>query len=122
MKIIINTCFGGFDLSDAAFEAFIQAGAKAITSDDLDEFGELHQGQDADVIADFHEGKMHYFLCDERRARADARLVAAVERLGAKANGFLAKLKVVEIPDSITFDIVDYDGKEHIAEKHQTWA
>jgi hypothetical protein len=53
--------------------------------------------------------------------RADPDLVAAVETLGAKANGSCAKLKVVEIPDGTDYEISEYDGNEHIAERHRTW-
>jgi hypothetical protein len=28
---------------------------------------------------------------------------------------------VIEIPDDVEWIIVDYDGMEHIAEKHRTW-
>ena len=53
--------------------------------------------------------------------RADPLLVAAVEALGEKANGKCARLCVTEIPDSIDWEIDDYDGMERIAEKHRTW-
>jgi hypothetical protein len=33
----------------------------------------------------------------------------------------MAELEVVEIPDDVEWIIVDYDGMEHIAEKHRTW-
>jgi hypothetical protein len=29
---------------------------------------------------------------------------------------------VVEIPDGTDYEISEYDGNEHIAEKHRTWA
>ncbi len=32
-----------------------------------------------------------------------------------------SELKVVEIPDDVEFFIKDYDGMEHVAEKHRTW-
>ncbi len=53
--------------------------------------------------------------------RDDPRLVAIVEQLGHLANGFCAELKVVEIPDDVDWGIHDYDGQEHIYEKHRTW-
>lgn len=58
--------------------------------------------------------------------RTDSRnhplLVRVVEELGAKANGRFAKLKVVEIPDDVEWEIAEYDGNEHVAEKHRTWS
>ena len=53
--------------------------------------------------------------------RDDPMLVDVVERLGDKANGDWAELKVIEIPDDIEYTIHEYDGFEHIAEKHRTW-
>jgi hypothetical protein len=53
--------------------------------------------------------------------RTDAFLVAAVEALQDGAGGECAKLRVVEIPDGTDYEIEEYDGNEHIAEKHRTW-
>ena len=53
--------------------------------------------------------------------RDDPKLVACVETLGNKANGTHAELAAVEIPDDVDYIIEEYDGFEHIAEKHRTW-
>lgn len=53
--------------------------------------------------------------------RTDPKLVECVETLGDIASGSLAKLKVVEIPDDVEWEIDDYDGVEWIAEVHRTW-
>jgi hypothetical protein len=53
--------------------------------------------------------------------RADPVLIQVVEELGEAANGKYAELKVVEIPDGTEYEISEYGGMEHIAEKHQTW-
>lgn len=36
-------------------------------------------------------------------------------------NQNFAKLKVVEIPDDVDWEVEDYDGVEWIAEKHRVW-
>ena len=54
--------------------------------------------------------------------RADKFLVQVVEELGEEASGSCAKLKVVEIPEGVKYEISEYDGKEHIAEQHRTWS
>lgn len=41
--------------------------------------------------------------------------------LGDKANGSCAKLQIVDIPNGTDYTIEEYDGNEHIAEKHRTW-
>jgi hypothetical protein len=53
--------------------------------------------------------------------RNDPVLVKIVEELGSKSFGFAANLKIVEIPDDVNWEVVQYDGLEHIAEKHRTW-
>lgn len=59
---------------------------------------------------------------DSREAdRKDPNLVRVVEELGAAANGAHAKLRIVEIPDDVEFEIDEYDGNEHVAEVHRTW-
>lgn len=54
--------------------------------------------------------------------REDPLLIQAIEELGEEANGRCAKLKIVEIPDDVEYEIEEYDGNEHIAEVHQTWS
>lgn len=54
--------------------------------------------------------------------REDPLLIQVVEELGEAANGACAELKVVEIPSSTQYTIEEYDGREHIAEVHRTWA
>ena len=53
--------------------------------------------------------------------RTDPLLIQVVEELGEEASGICAKLKIIEIPDGIAWEISEYDGNEHVAEKHQTW-
>lgn len=53
--------------------------------------------------------------------RANPKLVECVETLGKEANGYLADLKVVEIPDDVDWQIEEYDGVEWVSEKHRTW-
>jgi len=55
-------------------------------------------------------------------SRTDPILVAMVEENSNLYSGSLSQLRVVEIPDDVDWEISDYDGREHIAEKHRTWA
>ena len=55
-------------------------------------------------------------------SRDDPVLVEVVEHLGSAANGDYADLKVVEIPEGVDWYVEDYDGVEHIAERHRTWS
>ena len=53
--------------------------------------------------------------------RTDPILISMIEEDSEKYSGQSARLVVVEIPDDVDWHISDYDGREHIAEKHRTW-
>ena len=93
MKIAINTTWGGFGLSKAAYE-FLNL--------PWDGYG-----------YDF----------DDEEKRTDPDLIRCIETLGsAAASGEHAEVKVVEIPDGTDFYIHNYDGIETIHEHHKSWS
>ena len=73
-----------------------------------------HAGDDEFYISpyDFHSWEK----------RSDQDLVRIVEELGEKSWGRFAELNVVEIPDDVEFQVMEYDGIEWVAEKHRTWS
>ena len=92
-KVIINTCCGGFSLSELACETY---------------------ARDRGILrSEFSQYELE---------RDDPFLVGVVEQLGNKANGDYSKLKVVEIPADVKYTIEEYDGSEWIAEVHRTWS
>ena len=92
MKIVVNRCYGGFGLSEEAY----------------------------DFLGLKWDGYYGYaYMPDDKRT--DPKLVECVEKLGEKANGKFAKLEVVEIPDDVMWEISSYDGWETIEEKHRSW-
>jgi len=107
-KVVINACFGGFSISRAAAEHMATAGSDKAKI-------ELKEAASEDRWYGYGPGADGY-------SRDDPFLVAAVEALGEKASGDLAALKVVEIPDGVEWEIEEYDGNEHIAEKHRCWS
>ena len=124
MKVVINDCFGGFGLSDAAVERCLELGMK------LTIYGE--DGGYADPTAHFVKldkpsfGQGYYPVHnyeDENAFRCNPILIQAVEELGEKADGKYAKLKVVYIPFETTegWHVSEYDGSERIEEDHRTW-
>lgn len=57
------------------------------------------------------------------RPRDCKKLVHCVQLLGSKeASGAYAELKIVEVPDGIKWEIEEYDGREHVAQVHETWS
>lgn len=100
MKVVINTCIGGFGLSKTAYKFL---GLK------WDNYG--------------HGTTEEIDYCYNDKNRASPKLVRCVEQLGEKANGTYARLKVVEIPDDVDWYIYRHEiGPEVIHEKHRTWS
>jgi len=121
MKIVINCDFGGFGLSETAFEMLLnQKGiewekvntGKVFGFDSISYFHKGHAGDDKYYISD----------SDYYGDRTDKDLVEIVENLKDDANGNYSCLKVVEIPDDVNWYIAEYDGREHVAERHRTWS
>jgi len=110
MKVVINSDFGGFSLSDEAIEAY--ADRKGI---------KLKKEKTTFGITLFTNIVTNEDFESRDIKRSDSDLVAVIESLGEKANGFAASLKVVEIPEDVDWYIEEYDGNEWVAEKHRTW-
>ena len=91
MKVVINSCFGGFSLSKKAYE-FLGL--------EWDGYGYA------------------YNSIDLRTARE---LVECVETLGKEASGTFAQLKVIDIPDDANYQIKENDGRERIEEVRRCW-
>jgi hypothetical protein len=111
MKIVINSDYGGVSLSDLAIESYAER--KGITL-------RKEERTDSVLSSDYYLDNDEWFNCREI-PRNDPTLVAVVEKLGDKANGFCATLKVVEISEDVDWYIEEYDGNEWVAEKHRTW-
>ncbi len=113
MKIVINTCFGGFGLSNEAILLYGQLAGIALVEGPA-EYSMTHYYVDS--VSD--ENYFSYYEI----ARDDGFLIEVVETLGEAANGGHASLKVVDIPDDIEWHLEEYDGVEHVAEAHRTWS
>lgn len=116
MKVLINACFGGFGLSDAAFEKLLDRRGIAWEKQE-GKFGGI------DYFHAGHLGDYDHYLYDRNSTenRADPDLIAVFEEMGDLANGRYSRLKIVEVPDDVEWEIDEYDGNEWIAEKHRTW-
>lgn len=142
MKIVINKCYGGFGLSFAAQkeylkrkgkQAFFYEQTKYKHRDGKDEYTRLEKiNKETSSISTFcstkdlgkttkkwPNQKDNFYYGDIDRTDPD--LVAIIEKLGDKANGLLAKLKIVDIPDGVGYSIDNYDGVESIHEAHEVW-
>jgi len=105
-KIVINKCYGGYSLSRRAVQALAER--KALPT--VEKYDYLYL-----VYPDGTE------LGPADIPRDDPDLVAVVESLGTEANGRHSELKIVTVPDNVNWYIDEYDGAEHVAERHKTW-
>ena len=65
---------------------------------------------------------MEKYGINSRVDRSDYRLVNCVETLGGSvAGGKFSVLGIIEIPDDVEWEIEEYDGYEHVVEKHRSW-
>lgn len=129
MKVVINVCFGGFGLSDKAFELWLKLKGIKWVEKRCDTYYtipiEEYEKKSAESLkkhGDYRDiNDKGYVLIDYDIPRDDPDLIKIVEELKDEANGFCAQLKVVEIPDGIEWEIDEYDGNETVEEKHRTW-
>ena len=113
--IVINRAHSGFGLSNEAILLYLDLAGIAYTLEpQADRDSQTRWGDKIMVNGkEFHD---RYDI-----ARDDPALVTVVRRLGSKANSSYAKLKIVEVPAGVVWQIDDYDGKEWVAEVHRTW-
>lgn len=92
MEIIINECFGGYNLSDKVIMLYAKL-----------------------------KGISYHLVMPKTILRTDPDLIKVVKKLGQEASGRFAKLKIVEIPDGVEWEIDEYGGAEQVVEKHRIW-
>jgi hypothetical protein len=127
MKVVINSCFGGFSLSlEGQIEWAQRKGysyiVDSVYEDSIDKCVHL---TDASTYLD---GTLNEWYSTDYGStliydipRTDPVLVSMVLEDGPKYSGTSADLTVVNIPDDIRWHIEDYDGRETVAENHRTW-
>ena len=132
MKIVINTCFGGWGLSHAAYLRYAEL--KGI---ELYAYKENYRTEELEEVNNFKDNTFiqyatkqvsnkkelneNYFYLSRDESRTDPLVIQVVEELGKKASSCLAKLKIIEIPDGTEWELDDYDGVESIHETHRVW-
>lgn len=151
MKLVINKCFSGFSLSplavkrmaelrgeecfffkeknceytpitvEAAQKEFMWSAFKVKNPTDYFSYKDFHNLSMEDRRK-MNENYSKISLDCRPENRSDPILVQTVEELGEKANGRHAKLKVVEIPDEIEWEIDEYDGMEIVRETSRSWS
>lgn len=105
-KIVYSACYGGFSLSDEAIRLYLELKGYKYTETPT-KFG----------YTDFTvEGWDDFY--DREIDRADPILVEVVEKLGKKANGAFADLRIEDVPKGTVYRITEYDGYESIETRY----
>lgn len=139
-KVVINTRFGGFGLSEDAYKWLIDRGIPVVEYHNEPRNPETglydtevpeNKGR---IIFDRTLGERskiddvmlrlagtRYWDTWIDGSRDDPLVIECVEALGKKASGPHSDLEVIEVPDDAKWHIEEYDGNEHIAEDHRTW-
>lgn len=111
MKVVINRCYGGFGVSTAAVQRLRKLGEPSALKEVLK--GEKYP--------DGQKNTHDFDSWCRDIPRNSPLLLQVLEELGEAAQGSYSKLDVVEVPDDASWEIAEYDGMEHVAEKHRTW-
>ena len=116
MKIVINSSYGAFLLSEEAHALYAKLKGYNLIK---------NRNYDDDFYSFYKNEKSEENIIDDWTFdRSDPYLVQVVETLGEKAgHGKRCKLKVVEIPDDVKWyiDNREQGGGEFIAEEHRIW-
>ena len=149
MKIVKNSCYGGFGISPKALQEInkrkgketyffisdFEGKRKPVLQEQAEkeliwsaysipnpDFEKMNKPDEDGLYktANEYANSISYETC-RGIDRTDPDLIAVIEELGEEANGRFADLEIVEIPDDIEFEIDQYDGLETIREKHRTW-
>lgn len=128
-KIILNKCFGGFDVSEEAYRLYAKKKGLELykyTHCDYNVNKLRYATENENIMVYYYtkdfgnnvkisdEDNKKYFLYLNNRYREDEILIEVVEELGEKASGRFGNLQIVEIPDNVFYQINEYDGLETI--------
>ena len=132
MKIVINTCYGGFNLSPKGARRYLELSGqnayyykqyKYKYTDGINEFIRIDNIEDVPDIffycTTYDQGKIisdypNDIFNSRDIKRTDPTLVRVVEELGEESFGACAKLEIVDIEKGRWFKIDEYDGLETI--------
>ena len=136
-KVILNKCYGGFDVSYKAYQLYAKKKGLKLYMYKLEvtDNGNIYKKVkykgfpfleffikdfgDVALISEEEYAKYNLFL--DINDREDPILIEVVEELGKDASGRFGNLVVVEIPDDLDYVIDEYDGIETLHQRTQEW-
>lgn len=139
-KIVINCCYGGFNLSEEAVLRYYELKGQKIypfrdpkfssltwySKVPLEEFEKTLSEKEFSRMTLKQKVSYNKKLREQSVIPTDIErdcpiLVQVVEELKEKSWGKYAKLKIVEVPEDVEWVIDEYDGRETIDEVHRSW-
>ena len=127
MKLVINSCYGGFHLSPKALKRYLELKGKNAYFYKQTKIDEFTRIDDIDSIKsglfiecttiDYGKVTNTYPSSpfeNHSIPRNDKHLIQVVEELGEEANTTVSKLTIVEIENGRWYKIHEYDGYESI--------
>lgn len=132
MKVLINTCYGGFGLSEEALDLyytkkgikFYKFKEKSLTTyyTVSKEVFDAKYAKGWHNMTDTEKKEINsFYLSTLDIERNDPTLIEVFEELGEKCNCTYSNLSIVDIPDDVDWFIEEYDGSEWVSESHRTW-
>jgi hypothetical protein len=113
-KIVVNGCFGGFGLSEAAVARYAEiAGITLYPRQDMGFTAWYRVPPDVYDTLNLEDKDEAYFSMYDID-RTDPALVQVVEELGGAADGNFAALYIVELEPGTRYRIDEYDGTESV--------
>lgn len=133
-KVVINACYGGFSLSHEGIMEYAKIKGIDLYVYTQHTYNDPYREAKGEAAQNsmkrlsyftkpLKDGKYdnEAYFGDREIERDDPALVQVVEKIGNKADGWFAKLKVVEIPADAKWEIDEYDGNEHVQEQCRKW-
>ena len=140
MKVAVNRCYGGFDLSPKAVKmlmnrkglnCFMYKQTKYKFDSGKEEFTRIDETSEECGLGIYYvkndlgdrtdnipkDSYWYYGDID----RTDEDLISVIEELGDGTNGRFGSIEVIKIPNDIEWEIDNYDGIETIHERHRSW-
>lgn len=149
IKVAINRCFGGFSISDEALKELVLLESDCLEAytpkyyyggdnpvrngrdwekewqNDFAKYRDMGDGVKAHYSSFnvFYEGMLYDLKSsyENEKIRCHKDLISVIEKLGERANGICASIKIIKIPAGVDFHIEEYDGMETIHENHRSW-
>ena len=135
MKVVYNSCYGGFSLSHDGIMRYAELkgikiypfvdarleGENRLPYDTPDRYRPAThaEAKDAFIVhyctTPAYSNESYWSSYSIGEDRSDPILVQVVEELGKKANGQCASLKIEDVPAGTLYRIDEYDGNEHVA-------